>query len=702
MKAIDIIHSRLTGVKGSGPKYTSFCPSHSDRNGRSLSIDDSPIDKVLVHCFVGCTFEEIANAMGLAKSDFFKDDRGEGVRIPPKSTATVQHLGLTLSQYAETKQLPEEFLRSQGLRDFRYMGTSAVRMPYKAQDDATASPVRFRIALEGKDRFLWRKGDKLCLYGLDRLEEARRKNHVVLVEGESDTHTLRFHGIPVLGIPGAANWREDRDAQHLDGIEIIYIIVEPDQGGDAVQNWLAKSRIRDRAHLVDLGVYKDPSGLYLDDPDRFSQRWAEYVEKSIPWVKYEIEQAEIDRQTAWEMCKVLASRLNILDVFASDIRSSGVVGEERACKLIFLILITRLLDRIVSAAIKGPSSAGKSFVLEGVLGFFPASAYYTLSAMSERALAYSKEPVKHRFLVMVEAAGMNSDFASYLIRSLLSEGRIRYETVERTPEGLKARLIEREGPTGLLVTTTRVSLHPENETRLFSLLISDTDDQTGRILHAMADEGDDNKVDMERWHALQTWLDGGNNIVFIPYASSLVDLIPPVAVRLRRDFGSFLSLIKAHAILHQVNRERDYQGRIVANIDSDYVVVRGLVGDLVSEGVNATVSPTVRETVSAVRELAIEDREGVGVALLSTKLKLDKSAASRRAMAARDKGYLKNLEDRRGRPARYILGDNLPDDLEILPSVEILKEKCCSVADEVEGILAPPSPLAPSPDEIKV
>jgi hypothetical protein len=72
--------------------------------------------------------------------------------------------------------------------------------------------------------------------------------------------------------------------------------------------------------------------------------------------------------------------------------------------------------------------------------------------------------LQHRFLVLYEAAGLKSDFASYLIRSLLSEGRVRYSTVEKTPNGLEPRLIEREGPTGLIVTTTAVALHPENET----------------------------------------------------------------------------------------------------------------------------------------------------------------------------------------------------------------------------------------------
>ena len=80
--------------------------------------------------------------------------------------------------------------------------------------------------------------------------------------------------------------------------------------------------------------------------------------------------------------------------------------------------------------------------------------------MSEHALAYSEEPLAHKVLVLYEAIALRNEFVAYLVRSLLSEGRVRYETVEKTKEGLRARLIEREGPTGLLVTTTAIRLHP--------------------------------------------------------------------------------------------------------------------------------------------------------------------------------------------------------------------------------------------------
>jgi hypothetical protein len=63
------------------------------------------------------------------------------------------------------------------------------------------------------------------------------------------------------------------------------------------------------------------------------------------------------------------------------------------------------------------------------------------------------------FYMKYEVAGLTGDFGTYLVRSLLSEGRICYDTVEKIKDGLKARRIEREGPTGLIATTTELALH---------------------------------------------------------------------------------------------------------------------------------------------------------------------------------------------------------------------------------------------------
>jgi len=215
------------------------------------------------------------------------------------------------------------------------------------------------------------------------------------------------------------------------------------------------------------------------------------------------------------------------------------------------------------------------------------------------------------------------------------------------------------------------------------LTVTDTQEQTREVMAALAEEANGEPPNLGTWQALQRWLNAADHETSIPYAKDLAKLIPPVAIRLRRDFGALLSLIRACAILHQASRKKDAEGRIVATLE-DYAIVRALVADLVSEGVEATVPAPVRGTVEKLALLYVDESEPVTNVMLAKELKLDKSTALRRVNAAMDRGYVENLEDRKGRPARLVLGDPLPDDLEVLPTVERLRG--CMVAGEYEGI----------------
>ena len=53
-------------------------------------------------------------------------------------------------------------------------------------------------------------------------------------------------------------------------------------------------------------------------------------------------------------------------------------------------------------------------------------------------------------------------------------------------------------------------------------------------------------------------------------------------------------------------------------------------------------------------------------------LKLDRGTVSRRVRKAQDDGYLRNLEDHRGKPHRLLSGDPLPDEQVILPEPDAL------------------------------
>ena len=601
--------------------------------------------------------------------------------IPLNDRANVQTTGLTLQAYAAAKKLPVAFLHELGLRDQIRNGRPVVRIPYVDEDGQDVA-VRYRQAMDGDTRFLWRTGDKPILYGLSGLTTARRRNLVTLVEGESDTHTLLLHGEPALGLPGAATWRDDW-AQQLDGIEEVYVVIEPDRGGRTVLDKLAASPLRDRIKLIRLGDKKDVSGLYLSAPTDFDESWQRYKRAAQSLSAYLLEQEQRQAEADWQICAPLAQAPDILHLMEQAIAASGFVGEGRSIRLIYLAVTSRLLAKPVSIAVKGPSSAGKSALAARVLELFPPSAYHALSAMSEKALVYSEEPMSHRFLVIFEAAGLRSEFATYMVRSLLSEGCIRYETVEKTPQGMKPRLVVRDGPTGLLVTTTELSLHPENETRFFSVPATDTREQTAAVLDALAAQHAGEApapLDIEPWRALQRWLEQGRRDVLVPFAPALAKQVTPVAVRLRRDFGAVLNVVRAHALLHQVNRLRDDKGRIIATLQ-DYAAVYGLVHDLIAEGAGAAVSPCVRETVAAVESLLRTPQSTVTITEVAKLLELDTSSASRRVKAAIRAGFLENQELHPRRPAKLGLGEPVPDARGVLPEPGSLQ--VCTAAEGV-------------------
>ena len=237
-----------------------------------------------------------------------------------------------------------------------------------------------------------------------------------------------------------------------------------------------------------------------------------------------------------------------------------------------------------------------------------------------------------------------------------------------------------EGPVAFLVTTTKSKLHPENETRMLSLEIDDSEQQTKSVLGKVAQVDGLNhsaaQVDYVPWQDFQRWLERGERRVVVPFAKQMSDLIPPAAVRLRRDFGQVLRAVKAHALLHRDQRQRDDTGQIVADIDRDYEAVRKLMNAIIAEGSGVAVHVATIETIEAVVRATAEmtEAEGATAKDIAAILKLDKSAARRRLLAACDDDYIVNLESRKGMPGKYRATGQKVEPVNILPITAALRE----------------------------
>ncbi len=360
----------------------------------------------------------------------------------------------------------------------------------------------------------------------------------------------------------------------------------------------------------------------------------------------------------------LALVADILAEFDRSMDGLGVAGERRNGRVLYLALTSRLLARPVSVALKGPSSGGKSFVLDRVMAHFPAEATLKLSGMSEKALVYLSEDLAHRHIVLAEAAGAAGRMKKYIVRTLLSEGQIVWHAVERMKGGAVTRMLRKQGPTGLILTTTRLIEESETETRLLTLSSNESGEQTRKIFRAVS-RGQSGLEAEEVWPALQTWLGAGERWVVIPFAGELADLCAAGAIRLRRDFSILLSLIEAHALLHRQTRARDALGCIVAEA-RDYDMVRALVGDILAEAAQAAVPRLVRKTVEAVRKISDEwDRSVMAVARV---LKVNQSTATRRCQAAVQAGFIVNERKRGERGCKFQLFEPMPKDAHVLPT----------------------------------
>ena len=62
-----------TDAKATGPeKWLAHCGAHGSKRHRDLSIREAN-DRILLHCFAGCSLENICTALGIRKADLFFD-----------------------------------------------------------------------------------------------------------------------------------------------------------------------------------------------------------------------------------------------------------------------------------------------------------------------------------------------------------------------------------------------------------------------------------------------------------------------------------------------------------------------------------------------------------------------------------------------------------------------------------------------------
>jgi hypothetical protein len=399
---------------------------------------------------------------------------------------------------------------------------------------------------------------------------------------------LWFHEEPALGFPGADSWQEAW-ADYLTDIPIIYVYLEPDKGGETVKKWLSKSKIRERVQLLNLREHKDPSALYLAKsesfykkyPNAFASGWQATRVAAVPFVNIQHTERNQAAEEAYASAKSLLEDSDLLNRIGKIIQARGYAGDLNPPKLAYIGMTSRLLERPLNQAFVSASGAGKNRTVDAAAELMPTDALYVEKAGSARTLIYTDEDFHHKVVIFAEADSIPQDGpAASAVRSLAADNYMAYDVVEKNPKTNKweTRRIVKPGPTGIITTSTR-SLGTQMGTRMLEIPLSDDKEQTRAVMKAHArsvQPGQDTQEDLTPYIALQRWLAlAGVRKVAVPFSGILADLVPPHAVRMRRDFRQLLTCIQAIALLYQCHRSKTSEGWVIATID-DYAQARSL------------------------------------------------------------------------------------------------------------------------------
>ncbi len=360
-----------------------------------------------------------------------------------------------------------------------------------------------------------------------------------------------------------------------------------------------------------------------------------------------------------------------LHLVGIQIKSQGYGGDLKAPLIVYLAFTSRLLkmrtgSMPVHLLLHGPASAGKSYTIKVVIQLLPPEAYHTIDAGSPRVLIYDPAPLKHRALIFGEAdslpAGEDNPAAS-AVRNLTQDGQLHYSVVTQNTSntGYVVHEVVKPGPTVLITTAVRKLGH-QLMTRLFTLDVADDAKQVKAALATQArmETSGISEVDPELI-AFQLLLQAQAPWdVTVPFAEALAREISRAtdAPRILRDFQRVLSLIKSVTVLRHRHRQRDDQGRLVAEIE-DYRTVYDLVADMYAATTSGA-SKAVRDVVGIIQEIKSDENIKITYSVLAKKLGVHRQIAKRRADQALRLGWLVNNESRKGHTADLVMGEPMP------------------------------------------
>jgi energy-coupling factor transporter ATP-binding protein EcfA2 len=267
-----------------------------------------------------------------------------------------------------------------------------------------------------------------------------------------------------------------------------------------------------------------------------------------------------------KVCMEFLMNPNLILEIDKLLLQTGIVGEENTRKLLFIIAVSYKNTDPLHALLHSESGSGKSHLINSIAKCIPQEDVLSITRVSSKSFYhYTQNELINRLVLLQDYDGLDSE-AQFAFRELQSAGFITSSVAHKDKNGNLVSTIKMvKGSFASLATSTH-EVYLDNLSRSVLVGVDESNEQTERIINYQ------NKrlagwINTDEEMNAQLFLQDCIRClkpyeVINRYADKIK--LPVEAKMLRRLNNHYQAFVKHITILHQHQRERDEQGRLIA------------------------------------------------------------------------------------------------------------------------------------------
>jgi DNA primase len=261
---------------------------------------------------------------------------------------------------------------------------------------------------------------------------------------------------------------------------------------------------------------------------------------------------------------------NLLTCLNEKLSQAGIVGEPMNRLLLFVIASSYKMPDPLHALVQGSSGSGKTHLILKIAGMMPSESVITLTRVTDSSFYnYGETDLVHKLVCLEDLDGLKEE-AFLAFRELQSRGQLTSSTSVKDEQGnIRGMVRTVRGPIASLSATTKGDVYEDNMSRCFLVAVDESRPQTERII-AYQNQKSAGLIDKKSERTAQTLLQNCIRLlqpleVVNPYAPHII--LPEGAHKIRRLNELYQIFIRQVTLLHQFQRQKDKQGRLVSTVE---------------------------------------------------------------------------------------------------------------------------------------